>query len=86
MFWKKWKSLFKKGDISQVIKIEKELISIDPHSFDGIEDYLAHVKELELKLGEYGKKLLKKDGQLIKLVLMNMRTPYDVLCSLVYTN
>ena len=53
------------------MKIEKELISLDPHSFERIEDYLACVKELMLKLGECGKGFPKKDGQLIKLVLMN---------------
>jgi hypothetical protein len=38
------------------MELEKELISLDPHSFDIIEDYLAHVKELQLKLSEFGKK------------------------------
>jgi hypothetical protein len=60
------------------MQLEKELISLDPHSFDIIEDYLACVKELQLKLGECGKNYLKKDGQLIELVLMNLRTPFDV--------
>jgi hypothetical protein len=45
-------SLFDKTDESQVMQIEKELISLDPLSFERIEDYLAHVKELQLKLGE----------------------------------
>lgn len=44
--WKKLKSLFDTVDKSQVIQIEKELISLDPHFFNKIEDYLAHVKEL----------------------------------------
>lgn len=34
-----------------------------------------------MKLGKCGNNFLKKDGQLIELVLMNLRTPYDVLCS-----
>lgn len=44
--WKKLKPLFDKVIESQVMKIEKELISMDPHSFERIEDYLAHAKEL----------------------------------------
>jgi hypothetical protein len=60
--------------------LEKELISLDPHSFERMEDYLACVKELQLKLGECGKNYQKKDGKLIELVLMNLRTPLMCLC------
>ena len=35
---------------------------------------------LQLKLVECDKDFLKEDGQLIELVLMTLRTPYDVLC------
>ena len=59
------------------MKIENELIYLDPHPFERIENYLACVKELQLKLDECGKDFLKKDGQLIELVLMNLKTPYD---------
>lgn len=52
--WKKLKSLFYKVDESQVMQIEKELTSLDPHSFARIEDYPTCVKELQLKLGECG--------------------------------
>ena len=84
--WKKMKLLFNKVDKSQVMQIEKELISLDPHSFERIENYLAHVKELQLKLGKCGKGFPKKDGKLVELVLMNLRTPYDVFCSSFHTN
>jgi hypothetical protein len=53
--WKNLKYLFDKFDESQVIQLDKELISLDPHSFERIEDYLVHVKGLKLKLGECGK-------------------------------
>ena len=42
--------------------IEKELISLELLSFDLIKDYLACVKELQIKLGECGKDFLKEDG------------------------
>ena len=45
-FWNKLKSLLDRVDESHFMQLEKELISLDPHSFDKIEDYLAHVKEL----------------------------------------
>jgi hypothetical protein len=48
--WKKLKSLLDKVDESQVMQLEKELIYLDPHSFERIKDYLACVKELQLKL------------------------------------
>jgi hypothetical protein len=60
------------------MQLEKELIYFDPHSFDIIEDYLAHVKELQLKLGEYGKNYQKTYGKCIELILMNLRSPFDV--------
>ena len=68
------------------MQIEKELISLDPHSFERIEDYLARLKELQLKLGEFRNWFHKKDGPLIELILMNLRTPYDVFFSLFHTN
>jgi hypothetical protein len=68
------------------MQLEKELISLDPHSFERMEDYLACVKELQLKLGECGKNYQKKDGKLIELVLMNLRTPFDVFVSTFHTN
>jgi hypothetical protein len=64
------------------MKIEKEFVSMDPFSFEIIEGYLAYVKELQLKLGECIKNFPKKDRQLIKLILMNQKTPYDMLCSM----
>ena len=44
------------------MQIEKELISLDPHSFESIEYYLARIKELHLKLGECEKGFPKIDG------------------------
>lgn len=68
------------------MKIEKELKSMDHHFFKRIEYYLACIKEIQLKLSESRKGFPKKDRQLIELVLMNLGTPYDVLCSLFHTN
>ena len=68
------------------MQIENELISLDPHFFERIDDYLAHVKDLQLKLGDCGKNFSMKYGQLIELVLINLRTPYDVLYSTFCTN
>ena len=39
-----------------------------------------------MKWGECGKGLPKKNGKLIKLVLMNLTTPYDMSCLLFCTN
>ena len=44
------------------MQIEKELVYLDPYSFERIEDYLAHLKELQQKLGECWKGFPKKDG------------------------
>jgi hypothetical protein len=53
--WKKLKSLFNRVNEKNIMQLKKELISLNPHSFDIIEDYLVHVKEIWLKLGECGK-------------------------------
>jgi hypothetical protein len=39
-----------------------------------------------LKLGECGNNYQKKDGKLIELVLMNLRTPFDMFISNFHTN
>jgi hypothetical protein len=75
------KSLFDRINESHAMQLEKELISLDPHSFDIIEDYLVCVKELQLKLGKCGKNYLKTDEQLIELVRMNLRTPFELSIS-----
>jgi hypothetical protein len=44
--WKKLKLLFNRVNEIHIMQLEKELISLDPHSFDRIEDYLVCSKEL----------------------------------------
>jgi hypothetical protein len=78
--WNKLKFFFYKIHKSQVLWIEKELISLNPHILDRVEYYLAHVKELQLKLGECGKDFLENVDYLIELILMNLKTPYGILC------
>ena len=78
--WTKLKTMLNKIN-GEVMHIEKYLISLEPLSFDHIEDYLTRIKELQLKLGECHKDNLKNDEHLIMLVLMNLKTPYDVFCS-----
>ena len=68
------------------MQIEKELIYLDPHSFERIEDYLDCIDDMQLKLGKCGKGQSKKDGNLIDLVLMNLQMTYDVFSSSFHTN
>jgi hypothetical protein len=66
----------------------KELIFHEPLSFyrilsfNRIEEYLTRVKDLYLKLDECGKDFLKKEGHLIELIMMNLKTPFDIFCSM----
>jgi hypothetical protein len=83
--WKNLNSFFNRVDESHIMQFEKELISLDPHSFDIIDDYLTCVQELHLKLGKCGNNYQKKEKQLIELVLMNLRTPFDVFVSTFFT-
>ena len=41
---KKLNSLFDQVDESHVMQLEKELISLDSHSFYRMEEYLVHLK------------------------------------------
>jgi hypothetical protein len=84
--WKNMKYLFDKVDKIQVIQLEKEFISLNPHSFDIIEDYFALVKKMQLKLCEFGKNFYKKDGKIIDMVLINLRAHFNVFCSTFRTN
>lgn len=54
--------LFNNVNESQAMRLEKYLISLEPCSFERIEEYLACMKEIQLKLGECGKDFPKKDG------------------------
>ena len=58
--WNKLKGRFDKVDESHVMQMTKELISFNHHSFEIIEDYLARMKEFQLKLGECGKYFPRK--------------------------
>jgi hypothetical protein len=44
--WNNMKSFFNRVNKIHVMELEKELISLNPHSFDKMEDYLSCVKEL----------------------------------------
>jgi hypothetical protein len=83
---KNLKTLFNRVDENHIIKLEKDLIPLDPHSFERMEGYLACVKELQLKLGGCVKNYQKKDGKLIELILMNLRTLFDMFMSKFRTN
>jgi hypothetical protein len=63
------------------MQLDKELISLKPLYFDRIEDYFACAKDLQLKLSECGKDFVKKKRSLIEMILINIKTPYDILCS-----
>jgi len=84
--WKNMKMLFDRVDERNFMKLEKELIFLNPHYFDKIEDYLVCLKEMQLKLGECGKNYQNKDKKFIELVLMKLRTPFNIFVSIFYTN
>ena len=65
--WTKLKTMLNKIN-GEVMHIEKYLISLEPLSFDQIEDCIARIKEIQLKLGECGKDFPKKDGNIIDIV------------------
>ena len=60
------------------MQIEKNLIYLNPLYFDQIEEWFVHVKDLKVNLGEHGKGFLKKDDQFEELILMSLKTTYDI--------
>jgi hypothetical protein len=44
--WNNMKSLFNRVDKIHVMELKKYLISLNPHSFDKMEDYLSCLKQL----------------------------------------
>jgi hypothetical protein len=68
------------------MKWEKELIFVDSHSFERMEDYIVSVKCIQLKLRKYGEYYNKKDEKVIGMVLINSRTPFEVSISTFHTN
>jgi hypothetical protein len=51
-----WNKLMLSNRFNEILimQLEKELISLDPYYIDKIYDYLACVKEIQLKLGQCG--------------------------------
>jgi hypothetical protein len=68
------------------MQLVKELISLDHHSFDRMEEYLACVNEIHMQLGKCGNNYQKKDGKHINLVLKNLRTTFDMSISTIFIN
>ena len=68
------------------MQIEKELMSLDPLSFERIDAYMAYVKNILFKMGECGKEFLKQDVKLFKLIPMSIKTLYDVLYLMFHAN
>lgn len=54
------KTLLNKIDESQFMQIEKELLSLNPHSIEWIEDYLAPIKEMKLNWVNVGRHFQKR--------------------------
>jgi len=52
--WRKMKLLFHWVNISHVMQLVKQLISLDPHSFDRMEEYLACVNKIHMQFGKCG--------------------------------
>ena len=73
--WDTLKSLYDKVSDEDVFKIEDELISVDPKSFDSIQDFIIKVNELRKKLTNCGNPI--KDDRLIYSIHTKLSSDYS---------
>ena len=73
--WDTLKNLYNKVSDENVFKIEDELVSLDPKSFDSIQDFIIKVNELRTKLTNCGN--LIKDDRLIYLIHNKLPSKYS---------
>ena len=77
--WHTLKSLYDKVFDEDIFKIEDELISLDPKSFDSIQDFIIKVNELRTKLTNCGNPI--KDDRLIYLTHNKLPSEYSTCVS-----
>ena len=77
--WDTLKNLNDKVSDEDVFKIEDELISLDPKSFDSIQDFIIKVNELRMKLIDCGNPI--KDGRLIYNIHNKLPSEYSTFVS-----
>ena len=77
--WDTLKSLYDKVSDEDVFKPEDELISLDPRSFDSIQDFIIKVNELRTKLIDCGNPI--KDDKLIYSIHTKLSSNYSTFVS-----
>ena len=73
--WDTLKNLYDKVFEEDVFKFEDELVSLDPKSFDSIQDFIIKVNELRMKLTNCGNPI--KDDKLIYLIHNKLPLEYS---------
>ena len=77
--WDTLKNLYDKVSDEDIFKIEDELVSLDPKSFDSIQDFIIKVNELRTKLTNCGNPI--KDDKLIYLIHNKLPSEYSTFVS-----
>ena len=77
--WDALKNLYGKVSEEDVYKIEDELVSLDPKTFDSIQDFIIKVNELRTKLDDCGSPI--KDDRLIYLIHNKLPSEYSTFFS-----
>ena len=77
--WDTLKNLYDKVSEEVVFKIEYELVSLDPKSFDSIQDFIIKVNELRTNLTDCGNPI--KDDRLIYLIHNKLSSEYSTFVS-----
>ena len=77
--WDALKNLYGKMSDEDVYKIEDEFVSLDPKTFDSIQDFIIKVNELRKKLDDFGSPI--KDDRLIYLIHNKLPSEYSTFVS-----
>ena len=77
--WDTLQTLYGKVSEEDVFKIEDELVSLDPKTFDSIQDFIINVNELRMKLNECGSPI--KDDRLVYPIHNKLPSEYSTFVS-----
>ena len=76
--WTTMKGLFGKQDEMKGHMLEVELLSLDPRSFDNIQDFFTRYKDLLLQLKGCGVDKSKEEKQMVLSILSKLGLEYSV--------
>jgi hypothetical protein len=83
--WKILEGIFGKWDEMRGHMLEVELLTLDPKSFDNIQDFFTKFKDLLSQLKAYGVDKLGEEKQMVLTILSKIGPEFSVFISTFHT-